>query len=489
MTDVRNANDFSHCLRTIQDRYTEQFGPRIRQIRQQFGSVPKEELDFILEAHARAYFVNRFLEALNWRIDQETEEGLPPLIPEAPIRSSQKASIRYLDYLGLDRSTETPLLIVETKRPSALLPRIFQSTTTYQEVICKGLAGEKLTDEWNEWLTTLADYSNSVMEKSTAPLRVVITNGSWLILFLDPASTFSNKNEAEPEGILVYENFEEMDRRSTELFENLEYFKLSRETRAFAIGELLFNFEKTDITELMHGLRLRYSEPEGVYERSPSICVAPVLFFRIRTGAWFRVEGPKQFVLPHENESLSKHLSDVKKQASLLLSDIRERLEVQLIPKSVEAHYLDANGFNQLKGLSELSRNNYLVVTGEDTHYLREQPTVIECPFHEWGFANQNGCSSAGPIVARSVAPRSFFLSGEIHHCAHREVITAKSSQITKNNMERLGARSGSLGQAFCEIWSFDEHLCCRTCVFEQVCTKSDSFKLPCVGTKASNTQ
>jgi hypothetical protein len=33
----------------------------------------------------------------------------------------------------------------------------------------------------------------------------------------------------------------------------------------------------------------------------------------------------------------------------------------------------------------------------------------------------------------------------------------------------------------FCEIWKFEEHLCCRTCAFEEVCTKAEVFSgLPC---------
>ena len=32
----------------------------------------------------------------------------------------------------------------------------------------------------------------------------------------------------------------------------------------------------------------------------------------------------------------------------------------------------------------------------------------------------------------------------------------------------------------FCEIGRFEWHLCCRTCAFEEVCTKAEVFHLPC---------
>jgi hypothetical protein len=122
-----------------------------------------------------------------------------------------------------------------------------------------------------------------------------------------------------------------------------------------------------------------------------------------------------------------------------------------------------------------------LVVTGDQTHYLRKEPSVPDCPHHLWAHSNAAGCAAnPGPIEKRSVNPRAFFKSGEQHHCAHREVTVAKASQITASNRDRCGRRSGQEGQAFCEIWRFEEHLCCRTCAFEEVCTEAQVFVLPC---------
>jgi hypothetical protein len=121
------------------------------------------------------------------------------------------------------------------------------------------------------------------------------------------------------------------------------------------------------------------------------------------------------------------------------------------------------------------------VVTGDKTHYLSPEPSVSQCPHHSWGKSHAMGVAcNPSPILNRSITPRSFFFSDEVHYCAHRDVTAAKSSQLATANRIRCGARSGENSQAFCEIWRFETHLCCRTCAFEEVCTKAEVFHLPC---------
>lgn len=135
--------------------------------------------------------MNAFLAALNWRFDQTPDNGLPNLVPESPVRSQQRGTIRFLDYLGLERQTDNPLLIVETKRPSAELPSTLEPAATYSEIVSRGLAGASLSGQWNQWLKDLSDYVLSAHNCALkVPKRVVITNGYWLIIFLDPTDAF-----------------------------------------------------------------------------------------------------------------------------------------------------------------------------------------------------------------------------------------------------------------------------------------------------------
>ena len=62
-----------------------------------------------------------------------------------------------------------------------------------------------------------------------------------------------------------------------------------------------------------------------------------------------------------------------------------------------------------------------------------------------------------------------------------QQTVKAKSCRITLENRDRCGSRSSGEQGAFCEIWRFEQHLCCRTCAFEDVCTKAEVFQgLPC---------
>jgi len=484
MNRVRNADEFLLCFRRISAEYERIFGPRLLRIREKYAGGPAEkELNTLLEIHARTYFVNAFLAALNWRLDQQPTDGLPNLIPEVPVRSEERGSIRLLDYLGFERETDRSLLLVETKRPSAPLPQALTPAATYSEIVSRGLAGEELLGEWREWLNTLKDYVRSVQQRSQqSPKRVLITNGDWMILFLDPQDAFLDGGSRDPGRLLVFESRDAIEQRFCDVFRHLEHQQVLGRIPALTPGELPFNVRGQEIDRALHGLRLRHIEQPGIYQPTPVIKVAPVVFLRTRHGAWLRVESPPQeFEVPHRYEDLPIHLEEVHKAAQTLLTEVNDQLRLTLQAYSLVRHYEDEDGFAALPGVREQGQGDFLLVTGDKTHYLLPEPSVPECPYHDWQACNRDSVpSNPGPLLVRSVAPRSFFVSGEKHHCAHRDVSTAKASPITAVNIDRCGSRSGREGQAFCEIWRFEQHLCCRTCAFEEVCTKAQVFRLPC---------
>jgi hypothetical protein len=171
----------------------------------------------------------------------------------------------------------------------------------------------------------------------------------------------------------------------------------------------------------------------------------------------------------------------VQKAALLMLDQVNAALGTCLRASPLSKHYEDEESFSPIRRVVECRKDEFLVVTGDKTHYLLPEPSVAQCPHHDWGQSHTAGVASDhGPIMVRSIAPRSFFISTEGHHCAHRDVTTAKAHQITAENQMRCGLRSGQESDAFCEIWRFEAHLCCRTCAFEDVCTKAEVFHLPC---------
>ena len=490
MRRVRNANDFRIQFREIAERYQYFFRETIEQIKSTYSQTPlgkiPSSIDESLEAHIRFYLVNSLLAALNWRLDTNPEDGLPNLVPEVPVHDAERGTTRFLDYLGLERQTNAPLLVVETKRPSSKLPRLDEKerSDTPEEIISQGLKGTFLPGGWTHWIVTLKDYVRAVYQQTNrVPKRVVITNGDWLILFLEPADAFLAGGSANPINILIFHNRDDIEKRYLDLFHHLEHGNVLGKTDTLLLSELPFNIAIESVDRLMHGLRLLYFKEPSLWEYSPPVIkITPVIFIRSRYESWLRVEGPqKEYRLPDHEELLTNHLLEIEQAATDLLIKVNQALNKLLRPSSLSEHYENMDSFKQICGVREVKKDEFLIATGDKTHYLLPEPSVPNCPHHDWRHSHSTGVALTLPVSARSTSPRSFFVSSEIHHCAHRDVITAKSSAISQQNLIKCGVRSGEEGQAFCEIWSFEQHLCCRTCAFETVCTKAEVFKLPCI--------
>lgn len=495
--------EFLQKYQQIRYRYDEFHRRRVEAFRTDYARNTNDEIaedsDDALEAHVREYYVDALLMALNWRMDVSIEDGLLNLLPEAPVRSLLTGRTRFLDYLGTESGDSVPLLVVETKRPSSPLPqRITPSGQSnlhslaqepWPSVICAGLQGVSLSGEWNEWLNTLKDYVQSVHSRGGhAPRRVVMTSGRWLIIFSDPTDSFLESGVPDPNRILVFTVDDSRDliaEHYDRIYYLLEHQHVLDEVPPLVVGEIAFHVTAGHIDRAMHGLRLLYIEEPGFLFASPVIKVMPVVFLRSSYGSWLCVESGREVTIPHAPNRLSDHLNTVKEIADGLLTDIGARLGTSLRPATIESHYTNADDFEILpavRGKLKGSRHydEYIIITGQHTHHFRLEPTVAGCIHHNWGNSNQQGCAAPISIQGRSTDPRSFFFSDDIHHCAHRDVSAAKSSEITQANRQRCGARSGKDYDAFCEIWPFETRLCCRTCVFEEVCTGAAVFSLPC---------
>jgi hypothetical protein len=283
-------------------------------------------------------------------------------------------------------------------------------------------------------LEDLRDYIRSVRENTKKiPKRVVITNGDWLILFLQPAEAFLQQEKCDPRSILVFRTAAEILEGSALLFSVLEHQVVLGTAPILRPAELLFHVEPNHIQDVMHGLRLRYHEAKAIYQRELMIYVAPVLFLRTDFGAWLRVESSeKHYAFPHEPEKLATHLEDVRRRARSLLDETCQILKKSLTPISLAQHFADPESFDTQRAIIKLPDDLYWVLTGEQTHVLMPEPTVPDCPYHDYARAHAAGVAiQTGPILQRSVEPRSFFYSPETHHCAHQNVALAKSQSVT----------------------------------------------------------
>ena len=278
----KEASEFSTQLDKIYDNYERQYKPSIEAIRSKYATPAGElppDIDSLLEAHERQYLIDYFLHALNWHFEIGVS-SMPNLVPEAPVHSITEKTTRFLDYLGLDEAMEQALLIVETKRRSSNLPLPKRNRTgnpprgeSFESIIISSLMGStELTEEWQEWLKTLRDYSQSVKNKlGQAPRRVVITNGNWLILFLDPDDAFSSSSPSQSK-IKVYQNWDAVKEKYNEIFKLLAYHEVLGGVPSLSVGEISFYLSAERVDRAMFGIRLMYLEEPEFYLDPSGAC-------------------------------------------------------------------------------------------------------------------------------------------------------------------------------------------------------------------------
>lgn len=490
MIEYLHAGQFRDRFASLRVDYEQWYRKDIERIRVANSNnptgKPPQLIDYCLEYHARTYIINGMFEALNWPL--QCKDGLPALIPEAPVESLEKGTRRFLDYFGLSLTTRKPLIVIEAKRPYLQLP----SDNNLPERITAGIKGDSIGSEWNEILSTLGDYIHSTaVHYSYAPLRAVITNGSWLILFLNPAQTFVNGNP-DPGDIIVYIDHDEICKKAAEVWQYLEYSNIAgnTETRSYSVGDLPFCIDASKIKTITLGLRLVYGNTPTQRKAKPHINILPVVLIASQDNVWIYVKDNHHdgFDLPHKYQQLADHLHDVNVYSLELLTEVAQTLQLQINLSPITAHYKQEEGmFSKFRGVNDITAypndgtQRFILVTGATSHFLSETPSVVDCKYHVWNNARAEGAAALdGPVVMASLSPKSFFEDNLAHHCTHTAVYAAKTSQLNQENRQKCGCRSNPDGAAFCEIIQFEEFLCCRTCVFESICTNVALFHLPC---------
>src|SRR5271166_4127749 len=318
------------------------------------GKPPADFEDF-LEAHVRKYLIDALLGALNWSIVLQDDPAETNLIPEAPIVSVTHATTRYLDYFGMEHGTGQALLILESKRLGTPLPERKKSTPARKlvasrrdvaEIILGGLKGDGLLHNWDGWLKTLTDYFVTVRDRGqSAPRRVVITDGIWCIIFLEPETTLLDPDRSAPEHIAVYLSKESaaagrvFETYFDEIFGYLEYRCLARQLRSLTVAELNFHLPRGTQTTMMRGLHLKYLEVEELYSTKPRIQVSPLLFIRAEGREWLRVEARTPEYVPTNEDDLAQHLETVRARAQQLSDDVTTMVEKKPTWLSIEDHY------------------------------------------------------------------------------------------------------------------------------------------------------
>ena len=163
MRRFRNHTDFREEIANVRRSFVSKNSQVLERLQHSLAGPEPEPgtsrrmAEELLEAHARTYLIDGFLYALNWNISFSNEPL--SIAPELPVKMTQESETKFLDYLGFDKQTAAPLLIVEAKRPSATLPRgpataQYDQNGRLRKIVADGLSGGKISGPGRAGLTS-----------------------------------------------------------------------------------------------------------------------------------------------------------------------------------------------------------------------------------------------------------------------------------------------------------------------------------------------
>ncbi len=428
------------------------------------GAIPRN----MLEHNTRRVALDPLLEALGWSFRDRTEEA----------RVAGDTTL-FIDYLGIDQETRSAELIFEAKawnaswlagigdayrgRPAA---ELVAAAVDHLNNGAPKLA--PITDEWIKRIQQLRDYVVAIEAKGGAVVkRAVIGCARWIVVFKDPEAAFITKR-IKAEDVLALE-LGEMVERSDEIFGLLSIDSLKVAPRTpIHPNEIALHIENpADIRRVFRALFVNRANTTDEFSPQPSIYVSPWLIVERSDGALLEIRPHEQpEILPTSMNFLEMHLPEVSARSDKMLSELSAAYRVSLPGPSPIGEFPN---FETDLGLTPIRRSttkagNFLIATGEDSHYLRPGP-LVECTFHSHEACRQaEADDEPQPVNLRSYERRSYFVSGEPHHCAHRSI-----------NVSKKGIP--------CPLAVFEEKLCCRACTLQDWCWSPERLRrAPCGG-------
>lgn len=439
----------------------------------------------VLEHNTRRFFLDGLLIALGWTLGTGGN-----VAEEAQVKAD---TTTFLDYLGVKDGTRTPVIIVEAKRWD--IPFISRSSSGQRglgdaELILASVEHTRsagppenspVTKLWQEFIDQIYGYVCTLdSEYGHEVQRVILTSGQWLIVFTSPSATFLGRGATAADAVVIFRKSEYVE-RSSEILGLLGQAQLIGRMPATLRPTQLASYIQTEaITAVFHALHVKYEETgSSRFMRRPRILVYPALIFQRKDGVLLTVMDRDQaFILDYDKadedvDSLEGHLSEVAAAAATLLASCGVEVGRILHPAPLGRFpgfplpEPRRDGFNtgatRLVADEAKTPNEWMMATGEATHYLRNLPRVETCRFHEWRACSDVGQGISNQAIARSSTrePRAFFVDGKPHHCAHQSV-----------QDQRI---------AICHIMPLDQRTCCQACIYLDVCWPTERIaRLPC---------
>lgn len=434
-----------------------------------------------LHEHAtRVYFLDDLIELLGWTL------GLGGDVVEEA-RLKDKTTTR-MDYLGKACETDVPALLIEAKawEKPFLQPRK-DGAFRVDDVLANAIdhwrgggetAKSPLAGDWPDYIVQVGNYVSRLYNLHGHRLpRAVICSGEWIVVFIDPVAAFV-EGPAQSNSIKHFEK-RNYKNDAPQLYELLSKDSLVEETPASVRPTEISNFLTSNtLDRCFHAVLVSYeTEGTSVFGKKPRIAIHPALVLQDLAGMRLTVleETDAEYIEYGRDEdgadlSLDAHVASIGEAAAALLKRTSEQLGVELYPSSV----VDFLGFPKqplhgpevLKSLVKDLPNhkgNWIVVTGQDTHFVRARPDLA-CEFHSWGTckAAQRAAGDLA-IIRPTMSPKALFADDKPHHCAHRDVLDRRETR--------------------CQVPMIDERLCCRGCMFAPVCWPGTvNPPLPCGG-------
>jgi len=449
-------------------------------------------IESMLERPTRRFLIDPMLRALDWDPDD------PHSVKEEFRSWDENEERLYFDYLGLNRRG-APTLLVEAKGVDSVAPRPPRAPNVSRAdmalLISKALSDLKagvtpsaVLAQWMEWLGDLRTYVCSIdLVKRTYLRRVVITSGSWLIIFADPVTAFVDGGAPAPSGIHCCTSVEEIVEYHGDIYRLLARRRLiDTLPLTLTLGEALQLLDPPALTNAYRGVVVATRISGGVRGEYPTRAIYPAMILISGDRAFAVVDyNAKPAEEPRDAAGLSAFLSQLANRGQTFEERVLAAFgRTDLTPLPVEQYPITirepeiADRFASVPGSTAAlvaapplrpqlvrqtgernAEHEYLVITGQARFYKAESPFGSPCDFHSFPTARTRGCASE--VGGFDRVANSFTISNDPQHCEHDDLRGMRSER--------------------CQLDRIESHLCCRACLFHNICWQpGDVPRLPC---------
>ncbi|HYO53752.1 hypothetical protein [Archangium sp.] len=493
MSEEARIAAFGDALRTA----FAQFEAQEKAIRQQAATVPSGSLialrddEALLERPTRRFLIDPMLRALDWNPDD------PNQVTEEARSWAESGDRLYFDYLGVSRRG-APTLLVEAKGAdsvSARPPREHNVSASRMSLLISEALGKLKTGDnpgilaqWVDWLKDLRTYVTSFGEAGRSTLkRVVITAGRWLIIFKNPSAAFIDGGAPDRSEIHCFVSPKEFVERHDEIYNLLARRRLiDTLPLTMNLGEALQILEPAAMTKAYRGVVVATRMTGVMRSEFPLRAVYPALVLLSGGRAFAVVEyNANPAIEPRDASQLRAFTEDLTAKGERFQQRVLNAFNRTDLKMSPAAHFPTdirepelGSAFAPEPGSTAAlapaapvrpqlvrqtgernAQREFLVITGQSWFYKAAPPTGPECDFHNFPIAKKRGF--AGSDGRFEHVADSFTISGDPQNCQHADLLGLRRSR--------------------CQVLQIESHLCCRTCIFHEVCWEATELsRLPC---------